>query len=186
MKINSCPIAGGANLVSQILTVHFYPSNRTHKPDVVWISLVWSVKTVSVNWAGNDHMFGTWGGYCACAFLLYLNPSAALVFHFSSALSVHDWLIKCGVHLHDSVICMPWDLNIKMNWILSCRVQFPVTRFCLFMEKLLAKRSQVKPCICYIVGKTVFSTFTMALVCLSTSAYPFCAFKLSKTVLFHT
>lgn len=124
------------------------------------------------------------GGYCACAFLLYLNPSAAVVFHFSSALSVHDWLIKCSVHLHDSVMCMPWDLNIKMNWILSCRVQFPVTRFCLFMEKLLAKRSQVKPCICYIVGKTVFSTFTMALVCLSTSAYPFCAFKLSKTVLF--
>jgi len=95
------------------------------------------------------------------------------------------WLmIKCSVHLHDAVICMPCDLDIKMNWILSFRVQFPMARFCLVMEKLLAKRSQVKPCICYIVGKCLinFHYGSMALVCLSTSIYPFRAFKTERGI----
>jgi len=103
----------------------------------------------------------------------------------SFQLHVCAWLmINCSVHLQDSVICMPWDLDIKMNWILSFRVQFPMARFCLVMEKLLAKRSQVKPCICYIVGKCLinFHYGSMALVCLSTSIYPFRAFKTERGI----
>ena len=126
MKINSCPIAG-ANLVSQILSVHFYPSNRTDKSVVVWISLVWSVRSVFVNWAGNDAYHHTMITRLGLQRLLPIG--LCISFELASkcccciSFQLHvvcAWLmINCSVHLQDSVICMPWDLDIKMNWILS-------------------------------------------------------------------
>ena len=98
MKINSCPIAG-ANLVSQILSVHFYPSNRTEKSVVVWIitSLVCQDRVCKLGWQWCitiqwSHVWD-FRGYCLLCLCIsfVLASKCAVVFHFSSALSVHDW-----------------------------------------------------------------------------------------------